>query len=158
MDSGRFLAKTIKPYQWNHMNQIFYNAVVHRSIGECYKEQEKWLQLQYYLGGFIDRVFKTHCINCHVLVQVSNHIPPSVFVVPCSACVNPKYILYQWPTCSYVSEFTLWGVMAECGLVHCTCVLMAESLECGFESQPRLWYLCPWARHLTAVASLHPGV
>ena len=25
----------------------------------------------------------------------------------------------------------------------------------GFESQP--WHLCPWVRHLTIIASLHPG-
>ena len=30
------------------------------------------------------------------------------------------------------------------------------SAECGFES--RSWHLCPWARHLTKIASLHPGV
>ena len=30
------------------------------------------------------------------------------------------------------------------------------SAECGFES--RSWHLCPWARHLTMIASLHPGV
>ena len=27
---------------------------------------------------------------------------------------------------------------------------------CGFKS--RSWHLCPWARHLTIIASLHPGV
>ena len=30
------------------------------------------------------------------------------------------------------------------------------SAECGFES--RSWHLCPWARHFTIIASLHPGV
>ena len=30
------------------------------------------------------------------------------------------------------------------------------SAECGFES--RSWYLCPWARHITILAFLHPGV
>ena len=30
------------------------------------------------------------------------------------------------------------------------------SAECGFES--RSWHLCSWARHLTIIASLHPGV
>ena len=30
--------------------------------------------------------------------------------------------------------------------------------ECGFESRPRPWCLCPWARHFTIIASLHPGV
>ena len=30
------------------------------------------------------------------------------------------------------------------------------SAECGFES--RSWHLCPWARHFTVIASLHPGV
>ena len=52
--------------------------------------------------------------------------------------------------------------MDECGvlsrLVHWICVLMAESSECGFEPRPRQWCLCPWARHFTIIASLHPGV
>ena len=30
------------------------------------------------------------------------------------------------------------------------------SAVCGFES--RSWHLYPWARHLTIIASLHPGV
>ena len=33
------------------------------------------------------------------------------------------------------------------GLVYRTCVLMAESSECGFELWPRLWCLCTWPRH-----------
>ena len=38
------------------------------------------------------------------------------------------------------------------GLVHWTQVLMLS--ECGFESQPgRSRCLCPWARHLTIIAS-----
>ena len=44
------------------------------------------------------------------------------------------------------------------GLVHRICVLMAESSECGFESWLRPRYVCPWARHITMIASLHPGV
>ena len=30
------------------------------------------------------------------------------------------------------------------------------SVECGFESLS--WHLCPWARHLTLITSLHPGL
>ena len=49
------------------------------------------------------------------------------------------------------------GVPWPSGLVHRICVLMAESSECEFESWLRPWCLCPWARHLTIIASLHPG-
>ena len=49
------------------------------------------------------------------------------------------------------------GVPWPSGLVHQICVLMAELSECGFESWPRPWCLCPWARHFTIIASLHPG-
>ena len=41
------------------------------------------------------------------------------------------------------------------GLAYRTQVLVLAT-ECGFESRP--WHLCPWARHLTIIASLHPGV
>ena len=50
------------------------------------------------------------------------------------------------------------GVARSSGLVHRICVLMAESSECGFESWLQPWCLCPWARHITIIASLHPGV
>ena len=33
-----------------------------------------------------------------------------------------------------------------------------ESSECGFKSWLRPSCLCPWARHLIIIASLHPGV
>ena len=36
------------------------------------------------------------------------------------------------------------------------CVLMAESLECGFEPRSRPRRLCPWARHFTIIASPPP--
>ena len=49
------------------------------------------------------------------------------------------------------------GVSWPSGLVHQICVLMAESSECEFESWLRPWCLCPWARHFTIIASLHPG-
>ena len=42
---------------------------------------------------------------------------------------------------------------ATSGRAHQTCILLAESLECVFES-----YLCPWAKHFTVLASLRPGV
>ncbi len=41
-------------------------------------------------------------------------------------------------------------------VLHWTEVLMVESSECGFESWS--WHLCAWARHLTIIASLNPGV
>ena len=41
------------------------------------------------------------------------------------------------------------------GLAYQTQVLVLAA-ECGFESRP--WHLCPWARHLIIIASLHPGV
>ena len=41
------------------------------------------------------------------------------------------------------------------GLAYRTQVLVLAA-ECGFESRP--WHLCPSARHLTIIASLHPGV
>ena len=50
------------------------------------------------------------------------------------------------------------GVPWSSGLAHRICVLMAEWSECGFESRPRPWCLCPWAGHFTTIASLHPGV
>ena len=43
----------------------------------------------------------------------------------------------------------LSGVPWLSGLVHRTC---------GFESWRRPWCLCPWARHLTIIASLQPRV
>ena len=49
------------------------------------------------------------------------------------------------------------GVSWSSGLVRRICVLMAESSECEFESWLRPWCLCPWARHFTIIASLHPG-
>ena len=43
------------------------------------------------------------------------------------------------------------------GSVHWICVLMAESLECGFEPRPRPWCFMS-LRHFTIIASLYPGV
>ena len=47
------------------------------------------------------------------------------------------------------------GVSWPSGLAYRTQVLVLAA-ECGFESRP--WHLCPWARHLIIIASLHPGV
>ena len=47
------------------------------------------------------------------------------------------------------------GVSWPSGLACRTQVLVLAA-ECGFESRP--WHLCPWARHLIIIASLHPGV
>ena len=47
------------------------------------------------------------------------------------------------------------GVSWPSGLAYRTQVLVLAA-ECGFESRP--WHLCPWARHLTVIASLQPGV
>ena len=52
--------------------------------------------------------------------------------------------------------FLCYGVSWPSGLVRRICVLMAESSECEFESWLQPWYLCPWARHFTIIASLHP--
>ena len=56
----------------------------------------------------------------------------------------------------------IWGIRLLCsgvswpsGLAYRTQVLVLAA-ECGFESRP--WHLCPWARHLIIIASLHPGV
>ena len=48
-----------------------------------------------------------------------------------------------------------YGVSWPSGLAYRTQVLVLAA-ECGFESRP--WHLCPWARHLIIIASLHPGV
>ena len=50
---------------------------------------------------------------------------------------------------------TIHGVSWPSGLAYRTQVLVLAA-ECGFESRP--WQLCPWARHLIIIASLHPGV
>ena len=47
------------------------------------------------------------------------------------------------------------GVSWPSGLAYRTQVLVLAA-ECGFESRP--WHLCPWARQLIIIASLHPGV
>ena len=52
-------------------------------------------------------------------------------------------------------HMTVYGVSWPSGLAYRTQVLVLAA-ECGFESRP--WHLCPWARHLTIIASLHPGV
>ena len=54
-------------------------------------------------------------------------------------------------------KWNVRGVTWSSSLVHWIRVLMAESSECGFESWLRPWCLCPWTRHFTIVASLHPG-
>ena len=51
--------------------------------------------------------------------------------------------------------FGSMGVSWPGGLAYRTQVLVLAA-ECGFESRP--WHLCPWARHLIIIASLHPGV
>ena len=70
------------------------------------------------------------------------------------------FITFQLKWCHWKQSLhdIVHGVPRPRGLVHRICVLMAESLECGFESWLRLWCLCPWARHFTIIASLHPGV
>ena len=49
---------------------------------------------------------------------------------------------------------SVWSVVPS-GLAYRTQVLVLAA-ECGFEFRP--WHLCPWARHLIIIASLHPGV
>ena len=67
----------------------------------------------------------------------------------------------QFVTSVKDSTILCWCVHTTCtvsvpsGLAYRTQVLVLAA-ECGFESRP--WHLCPWARHLTIIASLHPGV
>ena len=66
-----------------------------------------------------------------------------------------KYRYYHEKTrCSHQMEYHC-GVSWPSGLAYWTQVLVLAA-ECGFESRP--WHLCPWARHLIIIASLHPGV
>ena len=59
------------------------------------------------------------------------------------------HVHVHWTVCFY-------GVSWPSSLAYRTQVLVVLAAECGFESRP--WHLCPWARHLTIIASLHPGV
>ena len=59
------------------------------------------------------------------------------------------------PSPSSKGQVLVIGVSWPSGLAYRTQVLVLAA-ECGFESRP--WHLCPWARHLTIIASLHPGV
>ena len=52
-------------------------------------------------------------------------------------------------------RFTNWSIVAERSSLYRTQVLVL-AVKCGFESRP--WHLCPWARHLIIIASLHPGL
>ena len=61
----------------------------------------------------------------------------------------------KWVLCIVkYNGITSCGVSWPSGLAYRTQVLVLA--ECGFESRP--WHLCPWARHLIIIASLHPGV
>ena len=69
------------------------------------------------------------------------------------AVLNPSVfctVYFHFNYNSYISRDT-WPS----GLAYRTQVLVLAT-ECGFESRP--WHLCPWARHLIIIASLHPGV
>ena len=66
------------------------------------------------------------------------------------------YMYLQYRTLQvYTQMYKMWSVVAERSSLYRTQVLVLAA-ECGFESRP--WHLCPWARHLTIIASLHPGV
>ena len=71
---------------------------------------------------------------------------PVLVVLPTCTCVHVTPIVPQ----SHEN-----GVSWPSGLAYRTQVLVLAA-ECGFESRP--WHLCPWARHLIIIASLHPGV
>ena len=65
------------------------------------------------------------------------------------------FIYMKWATAEW--QFIIWRTMVE-WFMHRICVLMAEASECRFESWLWPWCLCPWVRHFTIIASLHPGV
>ena len=68
---------------------------------------------------------------------------------------NVLFSLRAWHHRSQVTSSVACGVSWPSGLAYRTQVLVLAA-ECGFESRP--WHLCPWARHLIIIASLHPGV
>ena len=70
-------------------------------------------------------------------------------------CFQNIYIVLNTKKRSTVSVCFDLGVSWPSGLAYRTQVLVLAA-ECGFESRP--WHLCPWARHLIIIASLHPGV
>ena len=65
------------------------------------------------------------------------------------------HIVKKWSTTCPPLVGSQTGVSWPSGLAYRTQVLVLAT-ECGFESQP--WHLCPWARHLIIIASLHQGV
>ena len=72
-----------------------------------------------------------------------------------------RNLLFEWSTDWIFQGLSLYNfdhrhwLMWPSGLAYRTQVLVLAA-ECGFESRP--WHLCPWARHLTIIASLHLGV
>ena len=66
----------------------------------------------------------------------------------CSQGLNDAPV-YRWHWCCGGQH------LQPSGLAYRTQVLVLAA-ECGFESRP--WHLCPWARRLIIIASLHPGV
>ena len=74
-----------------------------------------------------------------------------------SPCIMKSFKPMVWnPLLQTVSyHINQSGVSWPSGLAYRTQVLVLAA-ECGFESRP--WHLCPWARHLIIIASLHPGV
>ena len=82
------------------------------------------------------------------------HIHPA----GCSRCGNKVKTWIQTifsDSKNKIMRYMYNGVSWPSGLAYRTQVLVLAT-ECGFESRP--WHLCPWARHLIIIASLHPGV
>ena len=101
--------------------------------------------------------YKTTFIGLHIkwlsylfyylTLYISNTVMPSGH-----HCTNANQFFNQIVADANSIDGMVNGVSWPSGLVHRILVLMVS--ECGFESRHcRSWSLCPWARHLTIIAS-----
>ena len=86
-------------------------------------------------------------------------LTPWVFLL--ESILNPpkstNFVTHKMPVSWIHQNPPVWSVMAErSSLPDSRTQVLVLAAECGFESRP--WHLCPWARHLIIIASLHPGV
>ena len=117
-------------------------------------------------------------LDCELLQHQGPISQRAKIALNCKSIVVAKYcVMSQYKSLWWYCKFVLWWTLLLCEIGPCSfqskcfkqigCRGRVDkntelklwcfcSAECGFESWS--WHLCPWARHLTIIASLHPGV
>ena len=132
------------------------SLLIHRAGGICVEYlQWSWAGRRIHVRSFITYMLKMYAqcsLDAKVVIIITLDANSMLEGYDVHRVIIIPWYLYTHLPQNYFSLMAVIGVSWPRGLVHRTQIQVLS--ECGFESRPG-WSrrLCPWARHLTIIAS-----